>query len=317
MNFPVFDLHCDTASALLSHNDHQQKSLRSNSLHIDLERAKKLNAYAQCFACFTTTLKELPQGVSVQDVFERQLEVITQEINRNQDLIRQAYTPEDIESNKENGLMSAVLSIEGPAGFHFDYGLLENLYQIGFRISTLGWNESNPLTGSHITGEGLSEQGRAYVQEAQRLGMLVDVSHISDRAFWDIMDITHAPIIASHSNSRSICAVSRNLTDDMYLAICQTGGVVGLNAYANFLGEMPTLDTMCDHICHFLELDPSGTHIALGGDLDGCDVLAEDFCDVQGYLKLAQKLQERGLDDKMIYNIYWNNAIGVMKHCCM
>lgn len=208
--------------------------------------------------------------------------------------------------------MSAILTIEGPAGFGFDPELLESLFQAGFRISSLGWNESNPLVGSHLTGGGLTDLGRTYVRTAQELGIVVDVSHISDEGFWDIMKISQAPVIASHSNSRSVCNHSRNLTDDMFRAIRDSGGVAGINQFANFLGEKPTLDTVCDHIFHFMEMDPEGTHIALGGDLDGCEALAEGFEGVQSYNALAQRLIQRGLDSKTVHSIYWDNALGVM-----
>ena len=208
--------------------------------------------------------------------------------------------------------MSAILTIEGPAGFDFDPALLEDLYKIGFRITTLGWNEKNVLCGSHKTGGGLTEQGREYVFEAQRLGMLIDVSHISDEAFWDIMDITGGPVIASHSNSRAVWDVSRNLTDDMFKAICQTGGVAGLNMYTDFLGENATLDTVCDHVLHWLELGGE-KHVALGGDLDGVTRMPEGFEGVQSWPVLASRLQERGLDEKTILDIFWNNGLGVME----
>lgn len=313
MKFPVFDLHCDTALELLSRDGGPAKSLRKNDLHIDLERAGELGGYAQCFACFTTPVfMEKPELV-----FEKELETIVSQIERNADRIGLIYTPQEIEKNLAEGRMSAILTIEGPAGFGFDPAMLEDLFKIGFRISTLGWNESNPLTGSHRTGEGLSDMGKAYVKEAQRLGMLIDVSHISDRAFWDIMEITGKPIVASHSNSRTVCDVSRNLTDDMFRAICQTGGVAGINLYTEFLGESADLDTVCDHILHFMELDTTGTHIALGGDLDGCETLPDGFSGIQDYEKLAQRLLERGLSETEVYNIFWNNAMGVMKRCCM
>ena len=154
-------------------------------------------------------------------------------------------------------------------------------------------------------------------KEAQRLNILVDVSHISDEGFWDIMQITERPVIASHSNSRSVWNVSRNLTDDMFMAICSTGGVVGINLYTDFLGVNATLDTVCDHILHFMNLDPTGRHICLGGDLDGCERLPTGFDGIQDYHKLAECLLRRGLDDVSIYNIFWNNALGVMKKCCM
>ena len=313
MNFPVFDLHCDTALSLLGKDLMDRGDLRKNQLHIDLERAATLGCYAQCFACFTTPFMRQWHNVSPETVFERELENIMYQIQSNGDLISQAFTADDVEENRKNGKMSAILTIEGPAGFGFDPAMLELLHKVGFRISSLGWNESNVLTGSHKTGEGLTDLGREYVMEAQRLGILVDVSHISDQGFWDIMEMTNAPVVATHSNSRSVCDVSRNLTDDMFRAICQTDGVAGFNQCAPFVGEKPTLDTVCDHIFHWLELDPEGKHIALGGDLDGCDELPEGFQAVQSYSALAEKLLERGLTKPMVEDIFWNNAVGVMK----
>lgn len=316
MKFPVFDLHCDTALALLGPDYTDCGSLRNNNKHIALDRAKDFPGYAQCFACFTT-IDEEESRIPPVDIFEREMVTVLREVETNSDLIRHAFNVEDILQNKEDGRMSAILTIEGPAGFGFDPALLEDLYHIGFRITTLGWNEKNPLTGSHITGGGLTDLGREYVQEAQRLGMLIDVSHISDEGFWNIMDITTGPVIASHSNSREVYNVSRNITDEMFLAICKTGGIVGINLYSDFLGDAPTLDTVCDHILHFLSLDPTGKHIGLGGDLDGCERLPEGFDGVQSYPALAQALLTRGLSEETVYNIFWNNAIGVMKQCCI
>lgn len=152
--------------------------------------------------------------------------------------------------------------------------------------------------------------------KAQQLGMLIDVSHLSDEAFWDVISMTQRPIIASHSNSRAVCSVKRNLTDDMFRAICQTGGLAGINLYTEFLGDSVTLDTVCDHILHFLELDPSGKHIALGGDLDGCESLPSGFTGIQSYCKLGDYMLSRGLSQDIIYNIFWNNALGVIAQCC-
>ena len=314
MNFPVFDLHCDTALALLGESMNEAGSLRKNDLHIDLERAKAYPGYCQCFACFTTPMMEEWHHVTPTLMFERELVTIQRELDKNSDLMEIAYSAADIEEHRAAGKMSAILTIEGPAGFGFDPELLENLYQIGFRISSLGWNEKNPLAGSHRTGGGLTDMGRAYIKEAQRLGMSIDVSHISDEAFWDIMKVTQKPILATHSNSRAMWDSSRNLTDDMFRALAETGGVAGLNLYESFIGEegKADIDTACDHIFHFLEMDPGAKHIALGGDLDGCNPLVGGFEGVQGYGKLAKRLQERGLTDDLILNIFWNNAIGVI-----
>ena len=318
MNFPIFDLHCDTAYAILNREDRMvDKHLKQNSLHIDLERAAKLPGYCQFFACFMTPMEKLPPRMSVTDLFERELNGIINEINRNPDVIAQAFSAADIEENRKNGIMSAVLTIEGPAGFGFDPALLEMMHMVGFRASTLGWNEQNVLIGSHKTGGGLTDMGREYVKECQRLGILVDVSHCSDEGFWDIMDVTQAPIIASHSNSRAVCGHSRNLTDDMFRAICNSGGVAGFNQCAPFVGEKPDLDTVCDHILHWLEIDPEGEHIAFGADLDGCDVLPDGFTGIESYPDLIQRLLQRGVGEKILQNICWNNAIGVIEHCCM
>ena len=313
MNFPVFDFHCDTALALLGDDMNQAGSLRSNQFHIDLERASKLGGYAQCFACFTTPYMEEHHKISPILAFERELATIQREVDKNSDLIAIAYTPAEIEENRRNGKMSAILTLEGTAGIGYDPALLEDLCAIGFRVCSLGWNEKNPLTGSHETGGGLTDQGREFVKEAQRLGILIDVSHISDEGFWDIMKITDAPIVATHSNSRAIFDNSRNLTDDMFQAIVETGGVAGYNACDEFTGEKPTIDTICDHIFHFMELAPSCKHVSLGGDLDGITYMPAGFEGIQSWPVLANRLLERGLDEKTVMDIFWNNAIGVME----
>ena len=317
MNFPVFDLHCDTALALLGKSMNDAGELRKNEYHIDLDRASKLGGYAQCFACFTTPSMETWAKTSPVAVFGRELAAIQREVEKNGDLIAIAHSAEEVEANQKNGKMSAILTLEGTAGIDYDLGRLEELRAIGFQIASLGWNEKNPLTGSHVTGGGLTDQGREFVKEAQRLGILVDVSHISDEGFWDIMKITQAPVVATHSNSRAVWNNSRNLTDDMFRAIAQTGGVAGYNACADFTGENPTLDTICDHIFHFMELDPSGKHIALGGDLDGVSKMPEGFDGVQSWPVLAQRLLERGMSEETVMDIYWNNVLGVMKRCSM
>lgn len=312
MNIPVFDLHCDTAFSLLGDDFRRCGSLAKNDGHIDLDRAGKLAGYAQFFACFTTeTITQIP----AVDLFERELATIHREIERSNGRLRQAFCAKDIEQNYDEGVMSAVLSIEGPAGFGYDHGLLKDLHLVGFRMSSLGWNDANVLAGSCITGEGLTELGREYVKEAQKLGMIIDVSHLSDKGFWDVMKISQGPIVASHSNSRFVYDVRRNITDEMFHAICSSDGVVGINLYSCFVGDNANVDSVCDHVLHFLDLDPDGRHIALGSDFDGCESLPEGINGIQDYPLLASRLLERGVDEITLKNIFWNNAIGVMKLC--
>ena len=313
MSFPVFDFHCDTLLGSMGPGYDGGISLRSNGMHIDYERGARLPGYAQCFAFFTFPDISRPKGMSVPDLFWRAVSVIQDSIDKNSDLIRQARSAEDIKKNLNEGKISAIFTLEGAASIEYDPAKLQKLYDLGFRVASLSWNEKNCLTGSNVTGGGLTKRGVEFVKEAQRLGILVDVSHISDEAFWDIMDISQAPIVATHSNSRACCQHTRNLTDDMFRAICQTGGVAGLNLFGAFLGENSNLDTACDHILHFLEMDPEGRHISLGGDLDGCDVLPVGFEGVQDYPKLAARLLERGLTEEMVRRIFWTNALEVME----
>lgn len=316
MKVPVFDLHCDTAYAMLGDSDSVKYGLRANGLRVDLDKAECMSGYVQCFACFTSPEDSLCQRLTPEVVFQAEYNAITNQLQVNSDRIKLAGSAADIINNHRNGLLSAILSLEGTAGFHYDPGYLPELREKNFLITTLGWNEGNCLTGSHATGEGLSDRGREYVRTAQNLGMIVDVSHISDASFWQIMDITESAVIASHSNSRAMHNVSRNLTDEMFLAICDTGGLTGINLFTEFLGTDVSIDTVCDHIFHFLELDPSGKHIALGGDLDGCRTLPIGFEGIESYAVLSQQLLNRGLPYAMLEDIFWNNAIGVIERCC-
>ena len=318
MKFPVFDLHCDTALNMIPNGHRPVHELKKNTLHIDLERASKLDGYCQCFACFTTPQMQSWYQKSPVDIFEREIAAVMSQVELNSDLISLCYNASDVRENLAKRKMSAMLTMEGSAGIGFDPALLEDMHKVGFRIVSLGWNEQNVLTGSHQTQGGLTDQGREFVKEAQRLGMILDVSHISDEGFWDMMKITEAPIIATHSNSRAVCGNSRNLTDDMFRAIMETGGVAGFNQCAPFVAnENPDMDSIADHILHFMELDPDGKHIALGGDLDGCDTLPKGFDGVQSYPAMAQKLLERGLDAENVHRIFWENALGVVAKCCM
>ncbi len=310
----VLDLHCDTLLAVLEEDGRQWESLTSRPGHVDLTRGGKLDGYAQLFAIFTTP--GMSTLIPPERVFAAALAAFRRTLAENPDRFVQAKTPAEIQAAVDGGKIAGILSLEGPAGIGFDPGRLESLAAEGFRMTTLTWNEENPLAGSHKTGGGLTRQGREFVEKAQRYGIAIDVSHLSDQAFWDVMDITQAPVSASHSNSRSVYPVSRNLTDQQFLAICQTGGVVGLNLYTGFLGEDPvTLETACRHVLHWLELGGEA-HIALGGDLDGCECLPVSFTGVDCWPELAQALLDRGAPQPTVEDLFWNNAMRMLERCC-
>ena len=139
----------------------------------------------------------------------------------------------------------------------------------------------------------------------EELNIYADVSHLSDPGFWDVMRQARRPVVASHSNSRALCSHRRNLTDDMFRALRDTGGVVGINLNRPFVGG-PSIDDLVAHVEHFLSLNGEKT-VAIGGDLDGCEALAAGFSGVQDVVKLYQALEERGYPQTLLEDIFWNN----------
>ena len=148
--------------------------------------------------------------------------------------------------------------------------------------------------------------------------MLVDVSHLSEKGFWDMIELAEKPVLASHSNSFSVCPHPRNLTDDQFRAICDLGGTAGLNLYVPFLTEQPhaSFDDLRRHLDHFLELGGEG-HIALGADLDGCDRLPAGFSGLDDYEALGDFLKNTGYSDETIQNLFCNSLMKVVKTCIM
>lgn len=289
MKLSVFDLHCDTPTWIWATG----QRLSDAGGHVSLRRAERFARYTQVFAF-------CPYG----DAFARAADLDAQA--RFSALLR-AFSPAQQELDAAG--MTPLYALEGAEAIGCDCGRLDALRAQGFRITTLTWNYANALAGSHSTGEGLTAQGRQFVRRAQALGMTVDVSHLSERAFWDLCGITTAPLIASHSNSRAVCAHSRNLTDAQAREIFAQGGLVGLNLYAPFLrdGGQATFADVYLQLAHFLALGGE-KHLALGGDLDGCDCLPEGFGGVDDYAALHDYLLGRGLPRTLLANLFYHNA---------
>lgn len=216
------------------------------------------------------------------------------------------------------GKCAAFLAIEGAEAVREDEGLLELAYEAGVRMVSLVWNLPNGLSGSCQTGEGLTEKGKHFFRRAQKLGMLVDVSHLSEKGFWDMAELAEKPIVASHSDSFAVCPHPRNLTDAQFQAICDLGGTAGLNLYGPFLTDGPrvTFDDLRRHLDHFLDLGGEG-HLALGADLDGCSVLPEGFAALNDYETLGRYLADAGYPDETIQNLFCNSLMKVVKTCIM
>ena len=189
-----------------------------------------------------------------------------------------------------------------------DPGRLGYAAELGVKLVNLTWNRANVLSGSNLEERkrGLSEQGKDFVRRAQELEILMDVSHLSDPGFWDLIDLTQRPVVASHSDSRALCDHSRNLTDEMFCAIRDTGGFVGLNFYTPFIGRSNSIDDIFAHLEHFLELDGEKT-VGFGGDWDGCDKMPDGINGIQDMVKIYEKMLQRNYKEELICDIFYNN----------
>lgn len=306
---PYFDGHCDT----ISRCEKRGCSLRENDGHLDLKRLKAYDRAAQIFAVYHDLANAPADGMFAE--CRRQQELFRRELEQNSDLAVQCRTAEDVRRANTAGRVAALLSCEGAELLNCDPSNLEWAYSVGVKAINLTWNHANFIAGSHSSEpeRGLNDLGRAFVREAQRLGILIDVSHCSDAAFWDLMKLTQAPVIATHSNARAVCAHTRNLTDDMFRAVAETGGVVGVNFWVRFVtpGGEPNMDDVLRHFDRFLSLGGE-KHIGLGADLDGCERLAGGLRGVEDMGLLYEALRRRGYGPALLEDIFYNNFLRVL-----
>lgn len=306
---PYFDAHCDTLSRCLE----QDACLWENDGQLDLKRLSTFQKAGQIFAIFHDGA--VPTEGGLFDMCQRQQQLFAESCRRHAAVMVQCRSGLDIDTAVATGKMAAVLSVEGGELLDCDPDRLDWAMEAGVRCINPTWNHANALSGSNVEDRerGLSEVGREFVRQAQKRNILLDVSHLSDPGFWDLVDITEKPIVATHSNSRQLCDHTRNLTDDMFRAIVQTGGVVGINFWVRFVRDVsnPTMDDLIRHIDHFMDLG-GAKHLCLGGDLDGCDRLAGGMTGVQDVPKLWQALADRGYGQPELENLFFNNLRRVL-----
>ena len=307
--FPVLDGHCDTAVELWRKGG----SLTENSGQVSLAQAKGFPAYVQFFAFCTVWIENAQTN---GERFEAGMAYFLRQLQNSG--VKLCHTAAEISGILADGGVGAVLSIEGAEAFGCDVGRLEALAGRGVRMIAPVWNYENAFAGSCVTGGGLTARGREFVRRAQRAGIIVDVSHLSERGFWDVCELAEAPIVASHSNAKACCAHPRNLTDEQFRALCDLGGTAGLNLYAAFLHESgrATMDDVRRHLEHFLALGGDG-HLALGGDLDGCDTLPDGMHGLRDYEMLEICLENWGFDETVIKNLFYKSLEKVVTLCIM
>ncbi|MGM9564061.1 MAG: dipeptidase [Faecousia sp.] len=299
-----FDGHCDTAFELW----YRGEQLAENTCHIDLGKASAFRAYAQVFAFCSYAGCSVGAPCAVEEMLTLPLKKLRQEVGKNADRIAFAATAEEVTALNEKGEIAALLSVEGPEVIGCDSARLPFLKGEGFVMTTLTWNADNALAGCHASSQGLSRRGAEFVRTAENLGILIDVSHLSERAFWDLVRVARRPILASHSNCRVLCEHTRNLTDDQLRAVAESGGTVGLNLYPPFLGENADFSVLQQHLEHMLRLCGED-HVAIGGDLDGCETLADGFSNLSDFAGFYEFLRGQGYEEALLDRIFYTNLL--------
>lgn len=320
----VIDMHCDTISEINRMIcEGKNISLRDNHLNISLEKMKKGDYLLQNFAMFTP-LKRVKDPI---EHVQHLIDTFYLEMEKNQDMIQMVKSYDDIINNINNNKMSALLTLEEGAVVHNDLAYLRNYYRLGVRMITLTWNYENGIGfpnfdmnddthGFHCCDNqnGLTDFGIQYVKECEKLGIIIDVSHLSDAGFYDVLKYTTKPFVASHSNARAVCDHARNMTDDMIRALAKRGGVMGINFASDFLKEgdtMSRVSSMVEHIQHIQEVGGIDC-IGLGSDFDGIRQNLE-LKDASYMPVLYQALRDANFSEEDIEKIFYKNVLRVYK----
>ena len=309
----IMDAHCDTLMDIAA--GRRRLADTGKGGHIDLSRMMQGGVRAQIFAIYVEP-EYLPGGGARQAL--RLVDALYREVEANCDLLTLAARAGDVGRAQAEGKIAAFLSIEGGEALDGSIELLRIFYRLGVRLMTLTWSRRNELgDGSYEerTGGGLTRFGVDVVREMDRLGMVVDVSHLSEATFWSVMDVSTKPLIASHSNARALCDHSRNLSDEQARAIADKGGVVGVTFVGPFLGEgRRSIQGVADHIDHFAGVI-GVDHVAIGSDFDGVSdsALPEGLPDVSHRPALVDELIRRGYSDAAVRAVMGENLLRVVE----
>lgn len=321
----VVDLHCDILSLqqkmLIQGKDY---SLLSNSHHIDLMKLNQGDYLLQCFAVFANPHKYPDPHQKALDEVGCFQTMMKQSSSR----IAQIFSSRDIPEIQKQGKIGALLTVEGGGDYMENLEELRLYHQFGTRIMSFTWNYENRLAYPNVVPDGAEKKSRChsenahglkplgfeFLSEMERLGIIMDVSHLSDAGFWDVCRAATRPFIATHSNARAICGHVRNLTDDMLKAIADHGGITGINYYPDFLDPEEkladchsSLEWMVRHISHIRDVAGIDA-IALGSDFDG--IFGDlELADCSQVARLADALRSHGFTSSEIEKIFHKNAL--------
>ena len=342
--FQIFDGHNDTLLKLETaalQGEERSFFERSESGHIDLPRAQESGFAGGLFAMFVPSNPEQDfskpfnpgdkanfaplEHEPALSFTNRMLERAERLADESEGTVSICRSPDEIRTAMADGKLAISLHIEGAEAIDTNFYELETFYKRGLRSLGLVWSRENQFgfgvpmghPASPDIGPGLTGAGRDLVRACNQLGILVDVSHLNEKGFWDVARITDRPIIASHSNVHAICPNSRNLTDKQLDAIKESDGLVGINFFVGFLRpdgaylrETP-LDVVADHAAYLVDRIGEDC-VALGSDFDGC-APPKDLSDVCGLPRLLETLSDRGFSDQLLEKIAHKNWLKALE----
>lgn len=315
----IIDMHCDTISRIYQERRQgKHAALRSNFFQLDLEKMKESGYLLQNFAIFLDTGQTANPYIEAKE----QAALFQEEILKNQDIITLVTSYSDILANEDQGKMSALMTLEEGEICEGSLEKLKEFYDLGARMMTFTWNYPNSLgfpgepAPAHLSqSQGLTSLGMEFLEQMEDLGIIPDVSHLSDDGIRDVCRLARKPFCASHSNARALCQRGRNLPDPLIRSIAEHGGVIGANYYGPFLSQTPdvfgryygSVKDIALHIRHIVEIGGINC-IGLGSDFDGIDNHLElKNCSLM-YL-LEQELKKIGFHESEIDKIFYQNVL--------
>jgi membrane dipeptidase len=308
---PTVDTHADSLGAVLRGERHLDE--RGERGQLDFPRMREGGATIQFLSCWVEPEHKPERAL------QRQLEYIDAfyaQLARDRS-VRAIMDPEDLEAVlAEPGRVGCLISVEGAEAVGENIALVRILHRLGVRLMSLTWNQRNALAdgaGEEPGGGGLSRAGRRVVQEMNRLGMIVDVSHLAEASFWDVLEVSETPPIASHSNCAVIHPHRRNLTDSQIRALAARGGVQGMTFVTGFLGGAADRARVVDHMLHHLSVVGDDRHLGLGSDFDGVETPVAGLEDVSKLPALADEMSARGLSDDTVAAVLGGNYLRFLK----
>lgn len=310
----ICDCHCDTLTELYNKN----ASLYENEQHFDIKRQIALGGGLQFCAIYVPTEVFRYQGglrytLCLLDKYNQEIK----KLHENGIDVLQVRTAEDA-GNVLKHKAATLLAIEEGGAIDGSLEALRCLYKLGVRAMTLTWSNRNDIAdgiNEEATGSGLTLFGKQVVAEMNRLGMLVDVSHISTAGFWSVIETSTKPIIATHSNAKSLCSHPRNLNDEQIKALAQNGGLAGITFAGQFLEEdwrNACIESVYKHIDYMLNLIGNDDHIGFGSDFDGISHPPYNIQGVQDYKPLIEYLSKY-YSDETINKITHQNVINLLQ----